>query len=76
MLSATDDGKLCIKHLNESEKLLLFVSEQVGRLQCPLMLVVGEDDQNWPAHESAMDVSLLACEQVLVQRFKLSSVVK
>ncbi|XP_039988269.1 acyl-coenzyme A thioesterase 1-like [Xiphias gladius] len=31
----------------------------VGRLQCPLLLVVGEDDQNWPAHESAADVSLL-----------------
>lgn len=28
----------------------------VGRLKCPLMLVVGEDDQNWPAHESAMDM--------------------
>ncbi|XP_071314725.1 peroxisomal succinyl-coenzyme A thioesterase-like [Trachinotus anak] len=28
----------------------------VGRLQCPLLLVVGEDDQNWPAHESAMDM--------------------
>ncbi|XP_034095981.1 peroxisomal succinyl-coenzyme A thioesterase-like isoform X1 [Gymnodraco acuticeps] len=28
----------------------------MGRLQCPLLLVVGEDDQNWPTHESAMDV--------------------
>ncbi|KAM4573180.1 peroxisomal succinyl-coenzyme A thioesterase-like isoform 2-T2 [Odontesthes bonariensis] len=28
----------------------------VGRLQCPLMLVVGEDDQNWCACESAMDM--------------------
>ncbi|KAJ4938108.1 hypothetical protein JOQ06_002734 [Pogonophryne albipinna] len=28
----------------------------MGRLQCPLLLVVGEDDQNWPAHESAMDM--------------------
>uniref|UniRef100_A0A669CTL2 Acyl-coenzyme A thioesterase 4 n=1 Tax=Oreochromis niloticus TaxID=8128 RepID=A0A669CTL2_ORENI len=27
----------------------------VGRLQCPLLLVVGEDDQNWPAQESALD---------------------
>ncbi|KAF3843890.1 hypothetical protein F7725_015938 [Dissostichus mawsoni] len=25
-------------------------------LKCPLMLVVGEDDQNWPTHESAMDM--------------------
>ncbi|TKS73838.1 Acyl-coenzyme A thioesterase 4 [Collichthys lucidus] len=29
---------------------------EVGRLQCPLLLVVGEDDQNWPAYESAMDM--------------------
>ncbi|KAF0040309.1 hypothetical protein F2P81_006207 [Scophthalmus maximus] len=29
---------------------------KVGRLQCPLLLVVGEDDQNWPAYESAMDM--------------------
>ncbi|KAK2842792.1 hypothetical protein Q5P01_012992 [Channa striata] len=28
----------------------------VGRLQCPLLLVVGEDDQNWPARESAVDI--------------------
>ncbi|KAK2842791.1 hypothetical protein Q5P01_012991 [Channa striata] len=28
----------------------------VGQLQCPLLLVVGEDDQNWPAYESAMDI--------------------
>uniref|UniRef100_A0A7N8YLX9 Peroxisomal succinyl-coenzyme A thioesterase-like n=1 Tax=Mastacembelus armatus TaxID=205130 RepID=A0A7N8YLX9_9TELE len=28
----------------------------VGRIQCPLLLVVGEDDQNWPALESAMDM--------------------
>ncbi|KAG8012403.1 Acyl-coenzyme A thioesterase 4 [Nibea albiflora] len=29
---------------------------KVGRLQCPLLLVVGEDDQNWPAYLSAMDM--------------------
>ncbi|CAJ1055935.1 peroxisomal succinyl-coenzyme A thioesterase-like [Xyrichtys novacula] len=29
---------------------------EVGRLKCPLMLVVGEDDQNWPAPESAKDI--------------------
>ncbi|XP_029910126.1 peroxisomal succinyl-coenzyme A thioesterase-like [Myripristis murdjan] len=28
----------------------------VGRLQCPLLLVVGEDDQSWPASESADDM--------------------
>ncbi|XP_029697319.1 bile acid-CoA:amino acid N-acyltransferase-like isoform X2 [Takifugu rubripes] len=28
----------------------------VGQLQIPLLLVVGEDDQNWPAEESAMDM--------------------
>uniref|UniRef100_A0A3P8TYD0 Acyl-CoA thioesterase 19 n=1 Tax=Amphiprion percula TaxID=161767 RepID=A0A3P8TYD0_AMPPE len=27
----------------------------VGQLQCALLLVVGEDDQNWPAAESAKD---------------------
>lgn len=37
----------------------IFVSEQVGRLRCPLLLVVAEDDQSWPTVESAMDVSLL-----------------
>ncbi|XP_068458612.1 peroxisomal succinyl-coenzyme A thioesterase-like [Clinocottus analis] len=31
----------------------------VGRLQCPLLLVVGEDDQNWPAYESAMDMKAM-----------------
>ena len=30
---------------------------QVGQLCCPLLLIVGEDDQNWPAEESARDVS-------------------
>ncbi|KAM9753425.1 peroxisomal succinyl-coenzyme A thioesterase-like isoform 1-T1 [Menidia menidia] len=28
----------------------------VGRLQCPLLLVVGEDDHNWCASESAEDM--------------------
>ncbi|XP_029008252.1 peroxisomal succinyl-coenzyme A thioesterase-like [Betta splendens] len=28
----------------------------VGRIQCPLLLIAGEDDQSWPAHESAMDM--------------------
>ncbi|XP_070828602.1 peroxisomal succinyl-coenzyme A thioesterase-like [Chaetodon trifascialis] len=28
----------------------------VGRLQCPLLLVVGDDDENWPAQESAVDM--------------------
>ncbi|XP_067349414.1 peroxisomal succinyl-coenzyme A thioesterase-like isoform X1 [Channa argus] len=28
----------------------------VGRLQCPLLMVVGDDDQNWPAHDSAVDI--------------------
>ena len=43
----------------EAETLLWFVSGQVGRLQCPLLLVVGEDDQVLPSHESAMDVSII-----------------
>ncbi|XP_074534357.1 peroxisomal succinyl-coenzyme A thioesterase-like isoform X1 [Halichoeres trimaculatus] len=28
----------------------------VGQLRCPFLLVVGEDDQNWPAPESAIDI--------------------
>ncbi|CAL8356916.1 unnamed protein product [Lota lota] len=28
----------------------------VGQLCCPLLLIVGEDDQNWPAEESARDM--------------------
>ncbi|XP_051808106.1 peroxisomal succinyl-coenzyme A thioesterase-like [Acanthochromis polyacanthus] len=28
----------------------------MGRFQCPLMLVVGEDDQSWAAYDSAMDM--------------------
>uniref|UniRef100_A0A672YD03 Acyl-CoA thioesterase 19 n=1 Tax=Sphaeramia orbicularis TaxID=375764 RepID=A0A672YD03_9TELE len=28
----------------------------VGRVQCPLLLIVGEDDQNWPVYESAQDM--------------------
>lgn len=30
---------------------------QMGRITCPLLLVVGQDDQNWAAVESADDVS-------------------
>ncbi|XP_013855157.1 acyl-coenzyme A thioesterase 4 [Austrofundulus limnaeus] len=29
---------------------------EMGRLQCPLLLIVGEDDQNWCTYESAMDM--------------------
>ncbi|XP_013886216.1 acyl-coenzyme A thioesterase 4 [Austrofundulus limnaeus] len=29
---------------------------EMGRLQCPLLLIVGEDDQSWCAYESAMDI--------------------
>lgn len=32
----------------------------MGKLQVPLLLVVGQDDQNWAVEESAMDVSLEA----------------
>lgn len=31
----------------------------MGRLRCPLMLVVGLDDQNWPAMESALDMKAM-----------------
>lgn len=28
----------------------------MGRLRCPLLFIAGEDDQNWPAYESALDI--------------------
>uniref|UniRef100_W5NGJ7 Acyl-coenzyme A thioesterase 1-like n=2 Tax=Lepisosteus oculatus TaxID=7918 RepID=W5NGJ7_LEPOC len=28
----------------------------VGKIKCPLLMVVGEDDQNWPSAESAEDM--------------------
>uniref|UniRef100_A0A8C6TX17 Acyl-CoA thioesterase 19 n=1 Tax=Neogobius melanostomus TaxID=47308 RepID=A0A8C6TX17_9GOBI len=31
----------------------------MGRLQCPLQVVVGLDDQSWPAYESAMDMKVM-----------------
>ena len=55
-----DDSRIFkLQQLKKSELFVLFVPEQVGRIKCPLLLVVGEDDQNWPAQESAVDVSLL-----------------
>uniref|UniRef100_A0A672F8G6 Acyl-CoA thioesterase 19 n=1 Tax=Salarias fasciatus TaxID=181472 RepID=A0A672F8G6_SALFA len=44
------------KEMGSVKELLCFVSLQMGRLQCPLMLIVGEDDQNWAAEESANDM--------------------
>lgn len=29
----------------------------MGKIKCPVLLIVGEDDQNWPSTESAADVS-------------------
>uniref|UniRef100_UPI00398ED4B2 peroxisomal succinyl-coenzyme A thioesterase-like isoform X1 n=2 Tax=Pristiophorus japonicus TaxID=55135 RepID=UPI00398ED4B2 len=29
---------------------------QVDKIRCPLMLIFGEDDQNWPAPESAIEI--------------------
>lgn len=34
-----------------------FCFDQVDRIKCPILLIVGEDDQNCPASESAEDVS-------------------
>ncbi|KAK7891303.1 hypothetical protein WMY93_023266 [Mugilogobius chulae] len=31
----------------------------MGRVQCPLLIVVGEDDQNWPTYECAMDIKAM-----------------
>lgn len=41
--------------LDINQYFLLF--SQVGRITCPLLLVVGQDDTNWAAVESADDVS-------------------
>ncbi|KAF7702066.1 hypothetical protein HF521_001349 [Silurus meridionalis] len=32
---------------------------KMGRIKCPILLIVGEDDQNWPASESAEDMKLM-----------------
>uniref|UniRef100_A0A4W5R6K0 Acyl-CoA thioesterase 19 n=1 Tax=Hucho hucho TaxID=62062 RepID=A0A4W5R6K0_9TELE len=32
------------------------VFKDVGQLKCPVLMIVGEDDQNWPATESAEDM--------------------
>lgn len=40
---------------------MLFRVMQMGRLQCPLLAVVGEDDQNWATYEAAIDVSVEKC---------------
>lgn len=45
--------------------LLLFSSEQMGRIQCPLLAVLGEDDQIRPSYESVMDVSVECCWHAL-----------
>ncbi|XP_036001507.1 peroxisomal succinyl-coenzyme A thioesterase [Fundulus heteroclitus] len=59
-----NSGKTCFTEDNEAiwRNLLLPIPTDpslkvdVGKLQCPLMLIVGEDDQNWCAYESAMDI--------------------
>ncbi|XP_073327977.1 peroxisomal succinyl-coenzyme A thioesterase-like [Pagrus major] len=57
-------GKRCINKDNEMiiRGLLLPIPTDptlkvdVGQLKCPLLLVLGDDDQNWPAQESALDM--------------------
>lgn len=34
-----------------------FCFHQMGKIKCPVLFIAGEDDQNWPAPESAADVS-------------------
>ncbi|XP_036376190.1 peroxisomal succinyl-coenzyme A thioesterase-like [Megalops cyprinoides] len=34
----------------------------VGKIRCPLLLIVGEDDQNWPTSESAEDMKKMMKE--------------
>ncbi|XP_038563013.1 peroxisomal succinyl-coenzyme A thioesterase-like isoform X1 [Micropterus salmoides] len=55
--------KICINEENQIWRDVLLpiptdpmLKVDVGRLQCPLLLVVGEDDQMWPAYESAQDI--------------------
>lgn len=31
----------------------------MGQLECPLLFVLGLDDQNWPAYESALDIKAM-----------------
>ncbi|KAG7454692.1 hypothetical protein MATL_G00262560 [Megalops atlanticus] len=35
---------------------------KVGKIRCPLLLIVGEDDQNWPVSESAEDIEKMMME--------------
>lgn len=37
----------------------MYIFNQMGLIKCPVLLIVGEDDQNWPASESAKDVSIV-----------------
>ncbi|XP_023203404.1 acyl-coenzyme A thioesterase 4-like isoform X2 [Xiphophorus maculatus] len=52
----TKDNKVVWRDLLLPIPTDLSLKVDVGKLQCPLMLIVGEDDQNWCPHESAMDM--------------------
>ncbi|XP_029282933.1 acyl-coenzyme A thioesterase 4-like [Cottoperca gobio] len=55
-----------IRHTEENEEILRDMmlpittdpafKVDVGRLQCPLLVIVGEDDQNMPTQEAAVDI--------------------
>ncbi|KAG7454702.1 hypothetical protein MATL_G00262580 [Megalops atlanticus] len=38
------------------------IKVDVGRIKCPVLLVVGLDDQNWPTEESAEDIAKMMME--------------
>lgn len=42
---------------NSATKLFVCLCK-VGKINCPVLLVNGSDDQNWPASECAEDVSI------------------
>uniref|UniRef100_A0A8B9LXH6 Acyl-CoA thioesterase 4 n=1 Tax=Astyanax mexicanus TaxID=7994 RepID=A0A8B9LXH6_ASTMX len=45
---------VCVSGITVCETQVCF--DQMGLIQCPILLIVGEDDQNWAAAESAEDM--------------------
>ncbi|XP_038667667.1 peroxisomal succinyl-coenzyme A thioesterase-like isoform X1 [Scyliorhinus canicula] len=52
----TEDGSMIWRNIifpfPDDPKLMV----QVDKVQCPMMLICGQDDQNWPAPESAIEI--------------------
>ncbi|XP_078091876.1 peroxisomal succinyl-coenzyme A thioesterase-like isoform X2 [Mustelus asterias] len=55
-IKMTEDGTMIWRNIilpfPEDPKFMV----QVDKISCPLMLISGEDDQNWPAPESAIEI--------------------